>query len=337
MDKVAAAPMQDHDEAPFVEVRKEGSLIVDADDNVFSDLVSGWGAAPFGTTHERRHRRGHRRRRSRYGMEIFDYVQSDVAVEFAEKLVAIAPPGITRAMASLSGTLAVETGVKLARESTGRPMILVFHGQYHGEATYLTASVSSDLAEVNSTNSSYVGGLVFAPYPQQFRAPFHRGPGPYDDTLYMDFIEEWLLVHQVEPEQIAGVLIEPVLGRGRHPHPVRGVLGAAVGRLPALGLEADPRRGADGHGPLRQGLRLRVLGPASRHRAARQGHHRRRSADRRGAGHRGGHGRRPTSTAVAPSPGPRRRAPEPRPGSTSSPTARPCPTSSPSRRRPGGS
>ena len=93
-------------------------------------------------------------------------------------------------------------------------MILVFHGQYHGEVTYLTASVSSDLAEVNSSNSAYVGGLVFAPYPQQFRAPFHRGPGPYDDTLYMDFIEEWLLVHQVEPEQIAGVLIEPVLGEG---------------------------------------------------------------------------------------------------------------------------
>ena len=55
-------------------------------------------------------------------------------------------------------------------------------GLLHGEVTYLTASVSTDLAEVNSANSAYVGGLVFAPYPQQFRAPFHRGPGPYDDT-----------------------------------------------------------------------------------------------------------------------------------------------------------
>jgi 4-aminobutyrate aminotransferase-like enzyme len=213
MDKVAAAPMQDHDEVPFVEERKEGSLIVDVDGNVFADLVSGWGAAPFGATPESVTEAVVAAQR-RYGMEIFDYVQSDISVELAEKLVAIAPPGITRVMASLSGTLAVEAGVKLAREATGRPMILVFHGQYHGEVTYLTASVSSDLAEVNSTSSSYVGGLVFAPYPQQFRAPFHRGPGPYDDTLYMDFIEEWLLVHQVEPEQIAGVLIEPVLGEG---------------------------------------------------------------------------------------------------------------------------
>jgi 4-aminobutyrate aminotransferase-like enzyme len=213
MDAVAAAPMQDHDEVPFVEARHQGSLIVDVDGNVFADLVSGWGAAPFGGAPESVTEAVVAAQR-RYGMEIFDYVQSDVSVELAEKLVAIAPPGITRVMASLSGTLAVEAGVKLARESTGRPMILVFHGQYHGEVTYLTASVSSDLAEVNSSNSAYVGGLVFAPYPNQYRAPFHRGPGPYDDTLYMDFIEEWLLVHQVEPEQIAGVLIEPVLGEG---------------------------------------------------------------------------------------------------------------------------
>ena len=45
-------------------------------------------------------------------------------------------------------------------------------------------------------------------------APFHRGPGPYDDTMYLDYLEDWVLVHQVEPQQIAGVLIEPVLGEG---------------------------------------------------------------------------------------------------------------------------
>ena len=213
MDKVAAAPLQDHDEVPFVEARKVGYVIEDVDGNVFSDLVSAWGASPYGTPTPGVTEAVVEAQR-RYGMEITDYVQNDVAIELAEKLVGIAPPDITRVMVSLSGTLAVEAGVKLAREATGRPMILVFHGQYHGEVTYLTASVSTDLAEVNSANSAYVGGLVFAPYPQQFRAPFHRGPGPYDDTLYMDFIEEWLLVHQVEPEQIAGVLIEPVLGEG---------------------------------------------------------------------------------------------------------------------------
>ncbi|MGC4109349.1 MAG: aminotransferase class III-fold pyridoxal phosphate-dependent enzyme [Nocardioides sp.] len=212
-DAVSAAPMTDHDEVPFVEARKSGSLIEDVDGNVFADLVSSWGSTPYGASPEAVVEAVIEAQR-RYGMEITNYVQNEAAYELAEKLVAIAPPGITRVMPSLSGTLAVEAGVKLARESTGRPMILVFHGQYHGEGTYLTASVSTDLAEVTSHSSAYVGGVAFAPYPNRFRAPFHRGPGPYDDTLYVDYIEDWLLVHQVEPDQVAGVLIEPVLGEG---------------------------------------------------------------------------------------------------------------------------
>jgi len=32
--------------------------------------------------------------------------------------------------------------------------------------------------------------------------------------MYLDYLEDWVLVHQVEPQQIAGVLIEPVLGEG---------------------------------------------------------------------------------------------------------------------------
>jgi 4-aminobutyrate aminotransferase-like enzyme len=213
LDCVVDRPTQDHDEVPFMEVRHTGPFIVDADGNVFADLCAGWGAAPFGGAPPEITEAVIEAQRQ-YGFEIFTYIQSAPAVELAEKLIAIAPPGITRVTPSLSGTLAVETGIKHARAATGRPMILVFHGQYHGEATYLTASASTDLAEVNSHSSQYASGLVFAPYPNRFRAPFHRGPGPFDDTLFIDYLEQWILVYQVEPEQIAGVLIEPVLGEG---------------------------------------------------------------------------------------------------------------------------
>ena len=74
--------------------------------------------------------------------------------------------------------------------------------------------MSTDLSEVPTQHAQYVAGLVFAPYPNRFRAPFHSGPGPFDDQWYLDYLEEWVLVHQVEPTQIAGVLIEPVLGEG---------------------------------------------------------------------------------------------------------------------------
>ena len=150
----------------------------------------------------------------RWGFEITDYVRSEPPIQLAERLVELAPPNITRVATGITGTEVVEGAVKLAREATGRPMILGFLGQYHGETTYLTAAGSTDLSEVTSNSAQYVSGLVFAPYPNQFRAPFHKGPGPYDDTIYVDYLEEVLLRHQVDPEQIAGVLIEPVLGEG---------------------------------------------------------------------------------------------------------------------------
>jgi 4-aminobutyrate aminotransferase-like enzyme len=42
--------------------------------------------------------------------------------------------------------------------------------------------------------------------------PGASGPGPNDDTKVIDYIEQWVLRHQVEATQIAGVLIEPIAG-----------------------------------------------------------------------------------------------------------------------------
>ena len=105
-------------------------------------------------------------------------MRSEPPIRLAERLVELAPPGITRVATGITGTEVVEGAVKLAREATGRPMILGFLGQYHGETTYLTAAGSTDLSEVTSNSAQYVSGLVFAPYPNSFRAPFHKGRAP---------------------------------------------------------------------------------------------------------------------------------------------------------------
>ena len=210
---VMYAPMREFDEVPLVLASKSDWMLEDLDGNTFADHVTCWGSTPLGA-HPAAVEAAVADAQSRYGMEITDYVTCGPAVELARRLVEIAPPGLTRVAQSVSGTLAVESGIKFARAATGRPMILSFLGQYHGEATYLTAALGTDLSEVTSGSAPYVPGFVFAPYPNRFRAPFHSGPGPYDDTMYVDFIENWLLVHQVEPEQVAGVLIEPVAGEG---------------------------------------------------------------------------------------------------------------------------
>jgi 4-aminobutyrate aminotransferase-like enzyme len=210
---VMYGPMREFDEMPLVLASKSDWLLEDLDGNSWADHQACWGSTPLGGHHPDVEA-AVAEAQARYGMEITDYVTSPPAIALAQRLREIAPAGLTRVAQSVSGTLAVESGIKFARAATGRPMILSFLGQYHGEASYLTAALGTDLAEVTTGSAPYVPGFVFAPYPNRFRAPFHKGPGPYDDTIYVDFIEDWLLVHQVEPEQVAGVLIEPIAGEG---------------------------------------------------------------------------------------------------------------------------
>lgn len=210
-DAAFQGPLRDAENMPLVLGSKSGHLLTDVDGNVFADHVSAWGASPYGAqpTHVRESVAA---AWDRYGMEISQYISSEPVIELAERLTALAPRGITRAAPTVTGTEAVEGAVKLAREATGRPIILGFLGQYHGESTYLTAATSTDLPGNSSGYAQYVPGVILVPYPQSFRALFHSGPGPYDDTMVLDYIRDWVLRYQVEPDQVAGVLIEPVAG-----------------------------------------------------------------------------------------------------------------------------
>jgi len=202
----------DHSVYPLVEVGKHAYLIEDADGNTFADHMSAWGAAPFGPTPPHV-KAAMERAWDRHGMQISGWLPNTPALELVEKLAQIAPPRLTRVEYSVSGTLAVEGAVKFMREATRRPLIITFGGQYHGESTYMAAGASSDLSNVSSGRTQYVSGIVMVPYPNRFRSPFRKGPGPFDECEVLDYLD-YLLVQQVHPGQVAGVLIEPVLGEG---------------------------------------------------------------------------------------------------------------------------
>lgn len=203
----------DHAAVPFVEASRHGHLIEDVDGNTFADHMSAWGASPFGPTPPRI-KAAMESAWDRHGMQISAWLPNEPVLELVELLADVAPGRLSRVEYSVTGTLAVEGAVKFMREASGRSMILTFGGQYHGESTYLAAGVSSDLSNVQVQRSQYVAGVVSIPYPNRFRSAFHKGPGPFDDTEVLDYLEDYLLVQQVNPHQIAGVLIEPVLGEG---------------------------------------------------------------------------------------------------------------------------
>ncbi|MGL4647916.1 MAG: aspartate aminotransferase family protein, partial [Caldilineaceae bacterium] len=110
-----------------------------------------------------------------------------------------------------SGAEAVETAIKIARSSTGRPGIIVFEGAYHGR-TNLTLAMTSKYALFKKG---------FGPFaPEVYRLPFpnvYRRPAEMSEEGFVQYSIEQLenaLIAQIDPSAIAAIVVEPVQGEG---------------------------------------------------------------------------------------------------------------------------
>jgi 4-aminobutyrate aminotransferase-like enzyme len=201
-----------HHQAPFVMARKSGYLIEDLDGNTYLDFLSGMASVPFGTDVAEIIEPTVEALRT-FGNEDTHYFATTLMVELAEALLAVAPEGLSRVDIALNGTEAVEIAIRLMRRATGRPMILGFMGGYHGEST-TTAGIGAEAAEISRGSRHLSPGFIHVPYPNPYRTPFGppRPGGSGDATV--DYIRDYVLFHVVDPADIAGILIEPMLGSG---------------------------------------------------------------------------------------------------------------------------
>ena len=168
------------------------------------------------------------------------------------------------------------------RRSTGRPLIVGFHGGYHGESS-TTAGLGAEHHEISAGLRGLGGGFVHVPYPHAYRSPFGppRPGGTGDSTV--DYLRDHVLFHEVDPHEVAGVVIEPVLGSGGVVVPPPGFWAA----LDALCRELDWLLCLDevktGFGRTGTDVRRRAVGAGTRPHVSRQGDGRRRHADRSGS------------------------------------------------------
>lgn len=198
--------------APFIVARKWDWWIEDVDGNIYLDFLSGSASVPLGAAPREILEPAHAAL-ERFGNEDSHYLASESTIELAERLLQVAPPGLTRVDIALNGTEAVEIAVKFMRRSTGRPVILAFMGGYHGEST-MTAGLGAEVAGIARGVRHLSPGFVHVPYPNPYRTPFGppRPGGSGDATI--DYIRDYLLFHVLDPADVAGVLIEPILGSG---------------------------------------------------------------------------------------------------------------------------
>jgi 4-aminobutyrate aminotransferase-like enzyme len=198
--------------APLVMARKSGLVIEDVDGNLLLDMASASASVPLGACHPRLVERA-QAALARYGNEDSHVLTTELVAPLAERLVELAPPSCSRVDFALNGTEAVEIAVRLMRRATGRPVIIGFLGGYHGETT-TTASLGAEIAELARGVRPIAPGFVHVPYPNPYRNPFAppRPGGTGDATV--DYLRDYVLFHAVDPADVAGVIIEPVLGSG---------------------------------------------------------------------------------------------------------------------------
>jgi len=191
---------------------KSKHLVTDLDGNTFVDLVSSSASVPLGAVREDLIEPMVETLR-RVGNEDSHGIASEAMLPLAEKLLEITPASLTRVDLGLNGTEVVETAVKMMRRATGKPIVIGFLGQYHGE-TAMTSALGAEEVEISRGIRALSAGFAHVPYPNPYRSPFGppRPGGSGDSTV--DYIRDHLLFHAVDPGEVAGVMIEPILGSG---------------------------------------------------------------------------------------------------------------------------
>jgi len=98
------------------------------------------------------------------------------------------------------------------RRTTGRPIVIGFMGGYHGEAG-TAGAVGAETGDLSYGFRALMPGFVHVPYPNPYRTPFVARPGGTGDGT-VDYLRDHLLFHAIDPREVAGFLIEPVMGSG---------------------------------------------------------------------------------------------------------------------------
>jgi 4-aminobutyrate aminotransferase/(S)-3-amino-2-methylpropionate transaminase len=133
-------------------------------------------------------------------------------VELAKRLNKITPGDFPKkTMFANSGAEAVENSIKIARHATGRTATIVFEDAFHGR-TLLALSLTSKMKPYKFGFAPYVPEIYRMPYAYCYRCAFGL-EYPSCELRCAYFLRDFFHTH-VSAEQVAALIVEPVLGEG---------------------------------------------------------------------------------------------------------------------------
>ncbi len=208
---------------PLFVRRASGCMVEDVDGNVYLDAQAGVATASTGHCHPAV--AGAIAAQAQELIHIcgtdFHYASYGALCERLNLLAGRLAPGqplFWQTFLTNSGTEAVEAALKLARNHTRRTAIIAFRGGFHGR-TFGSLSLTASKTKYRKHFGPFLPGV--------FHADWGDAPS----------VEHQLFDHLVAPDDVAAIVVEPVLGEG-------GYLLPPPDFLPAL------RRICDTHGIL---------------------------------------------------------------------------------------
>ncbi|MGH2554087.1 MAG: aminotransferase class III-fold pyridoxal phosphate-dependent enzyme [Actinomycetota bacterium] len=193
---------------PFAPARGAGSMIEDVDGNLFLDFNSGIAVCSTGHAHPKvvKAIQEQADRLLHYsGGDFYLPIYAEVCAEL-DRVTEVGGPA--RTFLTNSGTEAVEGAIKLARNSTGRQYLIAFIGGFHGRS-YGSVSLTASKAKYHAGFGPLLPGVLHAPF----------GVPP------SEYIEPVIFARLVPPNEVAAIVVEPILGEGGYVVPPDGWLG----------------------------------------------------------------------------------------------------------------
>ncbi len=139
----------------------------------------------------------------------------DLLEPLAERLAHLSPGAIDTFFYANSGAEITEAAVKLAKQATKRPNVIVFSGSFHGR-THLAMAMTTSKTSYRSGYQPLPAGVFVAPFPDPLAA---------DEDAEIDRCLDGVrhvLKAMTAPDETAAMILEPVLGEGGYvPAPAR--------------------------------------------------------------------------------------------------------------------
>ncbi len=194
----------------FIE-RAEGAIVWGKDGKRYIDFAGAIGSLNVGHTNPEV-KEAVKAQAEKFLGSCFHTAMHEPYLQVVEKLVSLFPGDFPKkGFLVNSGAEAVENAVKIARHYTSRPGIVVFEHAFHGR-TLLTLAMTSKVVPYKKGFGPFPSEIYRLPYPYCYRCPFSSNY-PDCNIKCASYIEEFFITH-VDPEEVAAVVIEPVIGEG---------------------------------------------------------------------------------------------------------------------------